>query len=67
MTTRTIQGPIIWVIVTIGSIVTWWFSPSSSWLAQERVDKAFEGANVMQRHSVEGGDAQEYVKAENEE
>ena len=49
------------VVVTIGAIATWWLSSSTSWLPQEKVDKAFDGANVTDTYSVEGGDAIEMM------
>ena len=55
------QGPVVWVLVTIGAIMTWWFSLPASWLAQEKVDKAFEGANSLETYSVESGDAIELI------
>jgi len=55
-------GPVVWVAVTIGAVATWRFSSPTSWLTQDKVHQAFEGANVQESDSVEGGDAEELIE-----
>lgn len=47
------QAPVIFVVVTVGAVLTWYLTSENRWLSQDMVNQISDGANVVEANDVE--------------